>query len=75
MMSRFSNCVIAIASAVAAISPVVARAAPAEIERSAENVDGENLRGGYFVPLAIIVAIILGVVILSSGHKNNPVSS
>jgi hypothetical protein len=74
-MSRFSSALLLAAASATALAPVAAQAAPAQIERSSEKADGENLRGGYLLPLAIIIAIILGVVLLSGGNKDNPVSS
>jgi hypothetical protein len=52
------------ASLVAA--PVVAQAAPADL-RTGTEVEGENLRGGFIIPAIAVVAIILGILALTSG--------
>ena len=56
----------AAAAAAMAISPTVAvaQSAPVEVAPSTEQADGEQLRGGFILPLAIIVAIILGILLL-----------
>ena len=74
-MMRITHTALVAAAAVMTVAPIAAHAVPAQIERSTEKAEGENLRGGYLLPLAIVVAIILGVVLLSGGDKNNPVSS
>ena len=57
------------ASLVAA--PVVAQAAPAEL-RTGTEVEGENLRGGFIIPLVAIVAIILGILAATGGDDDAP---
>ena len=44
-------------------APVVAQAAAANVEqsRAGTQVEGENLRGGFIIPLVAIIAIILGI--------------
>ena len=42
-------------------APVVAQAAAVEQARIGTDVDGENLRGGFIIPLIAIIAIILGI--------------
>ena len=65
----------AIAAASMAAAPVAAQPAPAaEVAPKAETVDGESLRGGFILPLAIIVAILLGVLLLTKGEDESPVS-
>lgn len=73
-----------ILAAVAAVSLVAAPAiaapkavgAPAtsEIAPAGETVEGEQIRGGFLLPLAIIVAIILGVLLLTDNDED-PISA
>ena len=55
-------------------APVVAQAAPAGIEqaRVGTEVEGENLRGGFIIPLIAIVAIILGILAATGGDNDPP---
>ncbi|HYD25551.1 MAG TPA: hypothetical protein VEB68_12220 [Croceibacterium sp.] len=54
-----------IASALVATSligaPVVAQAAAAEQARLSADLEGEQLRGGFIIPLIALIAIILGI--------------
>ncbi len=47
-------------------APVVAQATTAEL-RTATEVEGENLRGGFIIPLIALIAVILGVLAATSG--------
>ena len=40
-------------------SPLAVQAAP--LERASADVQGENLRGGFIIPLIALIAIILGL--------------
>ena len=53
-------------------APVVAQAAAAE--RTATEVEGESLAGGFRIPALAILAVILGVVVLADGGDDAPVS-
>ena len=55
-------------------APVVAQAAPASVEqaRVGTEVEGENLRGGFIIPLIAIVAIILGILAATGGDGETP---
>lgn len=64
---------LAAAPAVAAPKPV-ASPANAEIAPASETVQGEQIRGGYLLPLAIIIAIILGVLLLTNDDED-PISA
>jgi hypothetical protein len=64
----------AVAPAVAAPKPAAAPAAAAEVAPASESVNGEQIRGGYLLPLAIIIAIILGVLLLTNGDED-PISA
>lgn len=61
------------ASLVAA--PIVAQAAEAAAPvRTGSEVEGENLRGGFLIPLIAIVAIILGILAATGGDGDLPQS-
>jgi hypothetical protein len=67
-----------LAAASMAAAPVVAAprpapVAPAEVAPAAESVEGDAIRGGFLLPLAIIIAIILGVILLTKGDED-PIS-
>ena len=61
-------------------TPVLAQsAAPlsvaSSVQRSgATSEDANEIRGGYIIPGLIIVAIIAGVILLTSGGNDNPSS-
>jgi hypothetical protein len=57
----------AAAAAALALSPTVAAAqtAPVAVAPAAEQAEGEQIRGGFLLPLGIIVAIIIGVYLLT----------
>ena len=61
---------IALATSLVA-APVVAQAAPADL-RTGSEVEGENLRGGFIIPLIAIVAIILGILAATGGNDDAP---
>ncbi|HEX8481587.1 MAG TPA: hypothetical protein VF650_06785 [Allosphingosinicella sp.] len=73
---RFNSILAAIAAASMAASPVAAAPKPApvaEVAPAAETVEGEQIRGGFLLPLAIIIAIIIGVLLLTKDDED-PVS-
>jgi hypothetical protein len=56
-----------------AAAPVVAAPKPpVEVAPQSETVEGEQIRGGFLLPLAIIIAIIIGVILLTDDE--DPVS-
>ena len=58
---------VAVAASLVA-SPVVAQAAASAAPvRTGSEVEGENVRGGFIIPLVALVAIILGILALTSG--------
>lgn len=72
-----------VVAALAAVSmiatPIAATAqstAPAqtEVTPAGETVEGNEIRGGYLLPLAIIIAIIIGVLLLTKDDED-PISS
>ena len=49
-------------------TPVAAQAATAQVTRIASPVaDSENLQGGWFLPALAILAILLGILAITSG--------
>jgi hypothetical protein len=50
-------------------APVVAQAAVAEQARLSADIEGENLRGGFIIPVIALIAIILGI--LAATHDND----
>lgn len=74
----FRKIAAAAAALALAVSPTVAAAqsaAPAEVAPAAESVEGEELRGGFILPLAVIVAIVIAVLLLTKGDEEDmPVS-
>jgi type IV secretory pathway VirB2 component (pilin) len=76
---RFNSMLAALAAASMAAAPVAAAprpaaAAAAEVPPKSETVDGERIRGGFLLPLAIIIAIIIGVLLLTKSGDEDPVS-
>lgn len=77
---RINSILAAVAAVSLAAAPAVAApkavGAPAtsEIAPASETVQGEQIRGGFLLPLAIIVAIILGVLLLTNDDED-PISA
>ena len=77
---RINSILAAIAAASMAAAPVVAAPKPApapatEVAPAAETVEGEQIRGGFLLPLAVIIAIIIGVILLTGRRRaDQPVS-
>jgi hypothetical protein len=63
----------AAAAAALVMSPTVAAAqsAPVEVAPATEQAEGEQIRGGFILPLAIIVAIALAVYFLTKDKDDN----
>ena len=56
-------------------TPVAAQAAAADVARTASPVeDSEHLQGGWLVPGLAIIAILLGVLAITSGDDDLPTS-
>ena len=78
---RINSILAALAAASMAAAPAVAQprsaAMPAttEIAPAGETVDGQQIRGGYLLPLAIIIAIIIGVLLLTNDDDEDPISA
>jgi Na+/H+ antiporter NhaC len=74
---RFNSFLAAVAAAAWAAAPVVAapkRAATTEVAPQSETVEGEQLRRGFLLPLAIIIAIIIGVLLLTDDDEDVQIS-
>jgi len=73
---RINSILAAIAAASMAAAPVVAAPKPAtEVSPQSETVNGEQIRGGFLLPLAIIIAIIIGVLLLTGDDDDAPISA
>lgn len=75
---RITSILAAMAAASLAAAPVVAQPKPAaasatEVAPQSETVEGEKIRGGFLLPLAIIIAIIIGVILLTRDDED-PIS-
>ena len=67
MRGKILSAVTAIA---VAASPTVAAAQAAHAPAPAtEQVQGSEIRGGFLLPLAVIIAIIIGVLLLTNNDK------
>ena len=55
-------------------APVAAQASTTEL-RTATEVDGENLRGGFIIPLIALVAVILGILVATGGGDDDAPTS
>ena len=62
----------AVASAAQTTAP--ARAATTEVAPANENVQGNELRGGFIIPLIALIAVILGILAATSNGKKAPTS-
>ena len=75
---RINSILAAIAAASMAAAPVVAAPKPAaasatEVAPQSATGEGEQIRGGFLLPLAIIIAIIIGVILLTRDDED-PIS-
>ena len=75
---RFNSILAAVAASSLAAAPVVAAPKPpvstTEVAPESESVEGNQIRGGFLLPLAIIIAIILGVLLLTNDDED-PISA
>ncbi|MEO6152650.1 MAG: hypothetical protein ABIT09_04315 [Croceibacterium sp.] len=51
-------------------APVVAQAS-APSQRLGADVKGEELRGGFIIPLLALIAVILGIIAATSGNNGD----
>lgn len=65
-------------SAVAALSlaaaPVAAEAAAAPASRGGSPVEGEEIGGGFIIPLIGVLAVIVAVVLIADDSNDSPAS-
>ena len=73
MLKRLSTAAAAFALSVAPVAASAQSQAAAEIAPAQEEVEGEQIRGGFILPLAVIVAIVIGVLLLTEGEED-PIS-
>jgi hypothetical protein len=72
---RVNSILAAVAAISMAAAPAVAAPKPAtEVAPQSETVEGEQIRGGFLLPLAIIIAIIIGVLLLTNDDED-PISA
>ena len=76
---RINSFIAGLAAASLAAAPAMATPKPsvtpsAEVAPASESVDGEQIRGGFLLPLAIIIAIIIGVLLLTNDDED-PISA
>jgi hypothetical protein len=66
---KLSKALAAVVATSILAAPIAAQAAVAEVEqaRVGSDVEGENLRGGFIIPLIALVAIILGILAATGG--------
>jgi hypothetical protein len=56
-------------------APVVAQAAAAPAARTGSPVaEGENIQGGWFLPVLAILAVLLGIVVMVDNGDDLPTS-
>ena len=80
---RFKGLIAATASVALMTTPTLAAAqasasAAREVAPAAETVEGEQLRGGWIIPLIALIAIILGICAATDvcgGDDNDPPTS
>lgn len=69
---KMKHALAALAATSLVATPVVAQAATAQAARTASPVgDSENLRGGWVVPVIAIVAVLLGILAITSGGDDD----
>jgi hypothetical protein len=67
---KLSKAFASLAVATSLVSAPVMAQATAEL-RTGTEVEGENLRGGFIIPLIALVAIILGILAATSGGNDD----
>jgi hypothetical protein len=67
---KFGKALASVAVATSLLTaPVAAQAAAADQARLGTEIEGEQLRGGFIIPLVAIIAIILGI--LAATHTGD----
>jgi len=60
-----------VGSTAVAQSAAPSAATSSAVRAGAETEDASEMRGGYLIPLAIVVAIILGIILLTGGDDDS----
>jgi len=69
---KMKQALAALAATSLVATPVVAQAATAQAARTASPVeDAENIRGGWVIPVIAIVAVLLGILAITSGGDDD----
>jgi Na+/H+-dicarboxylate symporter len=70
---KLSNALAAVVATSIATAPIAAQAAVAEVEqaRVGSDVEGENLAGGFIIPLIALVAVVLGILAATSDSDDD----
>lgn len=74
---KLSNALAAVVATSLVTAPIAAQAATAQVSqaRAGSDVEGENLRGGFIIPLIAIIAIILGILAATNDDDDELPSS
>ena len=73
MMIKKTLAAVAAASLVG--TPVIAQAAAVQSARASSPVaEGENIQGGWLIPALAIIAVLLGILAITSGGDDLPTS-
>jgi hypothetical protein len=74
MMIKKTLAVVAAASLVG--TPVLAQAAAVQAARTSSPVgEGENIQGGWLIPALAIIAVLLGILAITSGGGDDDLPS
>jgi len=69
---KMKQALAALAATSLVAAPVAAQAAAAQVARTASPVaDSENLQGGWLVPAIAIIAVLLGILAITSGGDDD----
>ena len=65
----------AAAAAALVVSPTVAvaQSAPVEVAPATEQAEGEQLRGGFILPLTIIIAAVIAIYFLTKNDDDDDI--
>ena len=56
-------------------APVAAQAAAVDSARTGSPVaEGENIKGGWFLPVLALLAVLLGIIVIADGGNDLPTS-
>ena len=70
---KLSNALAAVVATSLVTAPIAAQAATAQVDqaRVGSDVEGENLRGGFIIPLIALIAIILGILAATNDNDDD----